>query len=202
LALATQTDVEQRIQVLFANPTEPVITALIEAAQSQYERQAGRPLESAAYAETYDPPPGAALFLRHPPVTAIGEVAEEGVVLVVADDYYFTTSGRLVRMSDGYPVLWTPRKRQTITVEYTGGYETTHFLWDSIEDDVAWMVAAAFQRGAAAASDSGSLEGVESEQIGTHILRYMSSLGDPTQWISMTEGQQANARGLRIWAVG
>lgn len=202
MALATQTDVEQRIQVLFDDPSEPVIATLIAAAQGQYERVAGRPLESAGYDETYDPPAGTALWLRHTPVTAITSVTEDGTLLTVTDDYYFNAFGRVQRVSAGLPSLWRTRLLQSIVVEYVAGYDDTHFLWDSMNDDVAWMVAAAFQRGAVAATDAGFLEGVESEQIGTHILRYMSSVGDSSQWIVMTDEQRARARALAKLVVG
>lgn len=200
--LATQTDVEQRIQVDFGNDTEPVIVTLLAAAQGQYERLAGRPLESDSYVETYDPPNGTALWLRHTPVTAITSVTEDGTVLTVADDYYFNPFGRVQRVSAGLPSLWRSRTLQSIIVDYEAGFDDTHFLWDSMNDDVAWMVAAAFQRGTVAATDAGFLEGVESEQIGTHILRYMSSVGDSSKWIAMTDEQRGRARALAKLVVG
>lgn len=197
--LASQEDIEQRIQVLFDDPAEPVVATLIAAAQGQYEREAGRPLEipETEYVETYDPPPGSALWLRHFPIVAIDEITDDGTLLVEGTDYYFSTFGRIERVSGGYLSRWNSRKRQTIVVTYSAGYDDTHFLWDSINDDVAWMVAAAFQRGVAAAGESGALEGIEAESIGTYSLRYMASVGDPAQWIIMTEQQRANARNLR-----
>lgn len=196
--LCTQTDVEQRFQIDFANDTEPVIVTLIAAAQGHIEREYGGPIEAGTYTdEIHTATYRSAIFLHHHPVTAITSITEDGTALV-ATDYVWDADGTVHRLdSAGRLIFWRTYKFGGVLVTYDAGYAEADIPED-IRDVCALMVGTAFQRGAAFASDSGVLEGVESEQIGTHILRYMTSLGDPTQLVVMTDEQRDVIREYRL----
>lgn len=165
MSIATQVDVEQRLQVDFANAAEPVVDTLLAAAQGHIEREVGYPLETATgLVERFDFDRGRiSLFLSRQPVTAITSIVEDGVALA-ATDYLLYSTGRVVRLSGGYRSSWLGSKPQAIVVTYTAGY--TIGVGGTIPKDLvdicANVASRAFERGVFALTVPSGLEGVRS----------------------------------------
>lgn len=121
MALCTQTDVEQKLQIDFDLDDEPVVAALIADAQALIETEVGRPLESDDYTEVFD---GGRVHVHvdHWPITEVAAVTEDGDPLTALTDFRWYPNGKIIRVAGGYQVAWRTQKTQAITVEYTGGY--------------------------------------------------------------------------------
>ena len=182
MALATQTDVEQRLQIDFTNPTDPTVASLIAAAQGHIEREVGRPVEAADYTETFDGPYGPYLWLSKPPVNTITSVTSDGAVLVVAVDYYLVSAtGKLGRVRDGFYRHWDSFQPQSVVVVYNGGYTTVPL---DLRDICANVAARAFQSGAAYAAlpatgvaiRSVSLDGSDSVEYSDNVAGGLATI--------------------------
>lgn len=181
MALCTQAQVEQRLQIDFTVDPDPVVAELIAAATGHIERIAERSLEAAVREEVFDPPSTPNLWLTHTPVAVTSTstpfaVEVDGTPL--ASDQYSVDpqTGRLTRVINGRPRSWSEYKVQSITVDYRGGYETVPY---DIQDICARMVARAFQAGAAYAAlptSSASVNSVDIEGAGS--VEYNEASGD------------------------
>lgn len=124
--LATQTDIEHRLQVEFDVDPDPTIADLIAAAQAHMEAYVGRALESAEYTEQYEGNQ-VAILLDHWPVTDVTAVSVDGSPLTVATEVVWYSWGRLYRIGTdglalGYPRTWDSVKPQPVEVTYVAGY--------------------------------------------------------------------------------
>jgi hypothetical protein len=188
MALCTQADVEHRLQIEFTADPDPVVVALIDAAQGHIERVYGGPVEVDDYTETHS---GLGpLFLRHHPLNSIASITEDGVALTVADDVIFTTSGIVYRLATtGYAGVWGSWKPYAIEITYNAGY-TAADIPEDIVDVCAWMVAAAIRRGLATSGESGNaIEGITAESLGDWSATYADGLVDPASMVFMTDEQ-------------
>lgn len=169
--LCTQADVEHRLQAVFLNQPEPIITALIAAAQGHIEREVGRPVEADDYIETYDAPVGPYLWLTNIPVNTITTVVSDGTPLTALDDYSLKAStGRVGRVANGYYRFWDTYKPQSVVVTYNGGYTTVPL---DLRDLCANVVARAFQAGAAYAALPASAGSIQSLSLeGSDAVEY------------------------------
>lgn len=153
--LCTRADVEVRLHEEIDAGDEAAVDLLIAAAQGHIEREAGRPLEEAAYTETFDGD-RRTLVLTHWPVTAIDSVTEEGVALDVGVDVAFYSDGRLRRLLGGFPTFWQTNRPQAIEVTYSGGYDPVPA---DLVDLCATMTARAWVAGVESAARRGEAEG-------------------------------------------
>lgn len=120
------------------------------------------------------------IFLPEMPVVAVSEVVENGVPLVVADDYLLLASGGLYRVRRPWYF-----GLQTLAVTYTHGY-------DPIPDDIMTVTARAasrlYQAGLRAAESAG-VPGVVSKTLGDFSVTFGGE--------SMVEGTMG-ASGARV----
>jgi hypothetical protein len=126
--LATQADVESRLQVVFDADPDPIVADLIASAQAHIEAYVGRALESAEHVETYEGNQ-VAILLEHWPVTDVTAVTVDGAPLTLPDEVSWYSWGRLYRvgtdgLTAGYPRTWDSVKPQPVEVTYTAGYLT------------------------------------------------------------------------------
>lgn len=182
--LCDQADVEHRLQIDFTVDPEPVVTALIAAAQGHIEREYGGPVEAADYVDELHHGRGA-ILLRHVPVNAVTSISEDGTALVVVDDIVWYQSGIVERVADGLAHPWGTDKLTGVAVTYNAGYAPGDIPAD-IVDVCAWMVVSAFRRGQAFAEQAG----VESESVGDYTVAYIESLADPADLVHMTDEQR------------
>lgn len=172
MALCTQLDVEQKLQWDITAEPDTTVAALIADAQALIEAETGRTLESDTRAETFDGG-RVALFLKHWPVTAIGQVDEDGTTLTADDDYKFYENGKLIRVSGGYRIAWKTLKSQAIDVTYTGGFLSPDHdsQLEHLGSLCAEVVARAFRMGAQNAAlpagASGSIQSVDLDGAGS-----------------------------------
>lgn len=179
MALATQADVEARLQITFTNNPEPVVTALLADAQAHIEGYVGRSLESASHTETHDPT--WPVRLHQWPVTTVTSVTVDGTALVVADDIVTYPRGRIYRTANGRPRSWGTSKLRSVDVVYTAGYlagthdrELAH-----LGSIVADMVARAFRLAVdwgATPEGAGAVQSVALE--GSDTVTYATGGGD------------------------
>lgn len=210
MALCTQDDVENKLQVTFDNDPDAVVASLIADAQAHIEAAVGRTLESDTRTETFD---GGhrVLFLRYFPVTGVDSVTEDSASLTVDDDFMFYENGMLIRVANGYPITWKTAKSQAIDVTYTGGYLTgTHDAeLEHLGSICSGVVARAFRKGADAASiPAGAAGQIQSISIaGSDSVTYATGGGETTfagglnQFVSLLEGEHRQLdryRGLLV----
>lgn len=213
MALCTQDDVENRLQITFDNDPDAVVASLIADAQSLIEAEVGRTLESAARTETLD---GGRVtyFLKWWPVTTMTSVTEDTTALTVDTEFMWYESGKLIRVgASGFQRLWTTRKQQSIDVAYTGGYLSGHsdehdMALEHLGSICAEMVARAFRKGADAASiPAGAAGQIQSVSLaGSDTVTYatggdaMSGRGAFAQFIFLEENEQVQlGRYKRTW---
>lgn len=176
MALCTQTQVEQRLQINFTDNSDVVCAELIAAAQGHIERVAGRPIEAGAITETFDGP-ASTLWLEVTPVNSITSVTVDGTALT-SNDYTYTDYGRLARTSNSRERAWSTSKQQSIVVVYNGGYQTVPY---DLQDICANVAARAFAGGAAYAARPAGMEGISSLSLsGSDSVSYSSVSTDPT----------------------
>lgn len=206
MALATQTDVEQRLQIDFTNPTEPVVVSLIAAAQGHIEREVGRPVEADDYTETFDGPYGPYLWLTKVPVNTITSVTSDGTVLTVIDDFFFVAqTGKVGRVKNGYYRFWDSLKPQSVVVVYNGGFTTVPL---DLRDLCANVVARAFQAGAVYAAlpasagsiSSISLDGSDSVEYSDGVAGGLATTGERP--VQLTPEEVAICRSYRLRRFG
>lgn len=208
MALCTQLDVENRLQITFANQPDAVITSLIEDAQAHVEAEVGRTVESAARTETFDGGERT-LFLRFFPVTTLTSVTEDGTVLTVDDDFMWYENGGLIRVAGDRQVAWKTLKRQAIDVVYTGGYLSPDHdaELEHLGSICAEMVARAFRKGADAASiPAGAAGQIQSVTLaGSDTVTYATGGGELalgfSQFISLLDDERqqlARYKGLAV----
>ena len=184
MTLCTQADVEKRLQWDVTAEPDAVVAGLITAAQALIETEVGRTVESAARTETYDPPARSTLYLAHWPVTAVATVTEDGTGLAADDDYIISQEGdALIRVSGGYDTYWRTTKRQSIVVEYTGGFLSPDHdrQLEHLGSLCTEVVARAFYRGAktAAAGANDALAVIQSVSLeGSDSVSYATDSGD------------------------
>lgn len=188
VVLASQTDVEQRLQIDFTNNADPVCASLIAAAQGHIEREVGRAVEAAARTETLDWPPSSYLWLKWTPVNSITSVVVDGTTLVAVTDYIFEpTSGRVARVSSGYLTGWSVYKPASVVVTYNGGYVTVPL---DLRDICATSAARAFQIGAAYAAmpAAGASGAVQSITLAGSDSVTFGTLHSSAEMVSLTAG--------------
>lgn len=191
MAICTQTDVENRLQVSLAG-SETIVTALIAAAEGHIIREVGAPVEQATHT-------GELHTARHPfdqirldnyPVTAVTAVRVDGVALSTDPaEFSFTSNGFVNRIENGRVHLWDSFKIDAISVDYTAGFSPVP---EDLVDICAWMVANTFRVGASI--KAGSLEGISREEIGTYAVQFFDTVGDPGAFVSMTDDQRTILR--------
>lgn len=183
MALCTQDDVENRLQVTFDNDPDPVVASLITDAQAHIEAEVGRELESDTRQEIFDGG-RVAFFLKFWPVTDVTAVTEDGTALTVSTDVAWYERGKLIRISNDRQILWKTTKKQDIVVDYVGGYLTgTHDAeLEHLGSICAEVVARAFRKGADAASiPAGAAGQVQSVSIeGSDSVTYATGGGAAT----------------------
>ena len=197
MPLCTQTDVEQRLQIDFTSPTDPVAASLIAAATGHINRIAGFTLEETVYTNVdFDPPRGSGLLLPERPLTAIASVTEDGTALIVDTDYVFYDWGAILRVSSGYPRTWATTKAKSIRITYTAG-------WASVPDDLVDVcsraAARAFQSGAAYAvtpAEAGAVTQIDLE--GSDSVSYADTANDVTAAVALTEDEKDVVRSYGI----
>lgn len=183
MALCTQADVEKRLQWDITAEPDSVVTMLIADATALMESEVGRSLESANRTETFDGDLWS-LFLTNWPVTSMTTVTEDGTVLTVTTDFLWYTTGKVIRVANGYQTWWKAYKPQSIVVAYVGGYLAgTHVSQlDHLGSICAEMVARAFKKGAANAAvlagASGQIASVHLE--GSDSVTYTDTAGSST----------------------
>lgn len=177
MALCVQADVEKRLQWDITAEPESVVTMLIADATALMESEVGRSLESANRTETFDGGPWS-IFLTNWPVSAMTTVTEDGTALTVTTDFLWYTTGKVIRVVNGYQVAWRAYKPKSIVVAYVGGYLAGSEL-DHLGSVCAEAVARAFKKGAdnaaIAAGASGQIESVHLE--GSDTVTYATASG-------------------------
>jgi len=158
-----------RRQRNFTSDTDPVVAALIAAAQGHIEREVGRSIEAAVRTETLDWPRGSYLWLRWTPVNSVTSIVVDGTALVAADYIFDAASGRLGRVSSGYPTTWAVYKPQSVVVTYNGGYTVVP---QDLRDLCATVADRAFQFGATYAALPAGSDGMSQESIGSYSVQY------------------------------
>jgi len=183
MALCTQTQVEQRLQINFTDNNDVVCAELIAAAQGHIERVAGRVIEAASITETFDGP-ASTLWLQVTPVNSITSVTVDGTLLT-ANDYTYTDYGRLARTTNSRERSWTTSKQQSIVVVYNGGYTTVPY---DLQDVCANMAARAFQAGASNAAIPAGAEGIKSIMLaGSDSITYKDTATELVNAVGLTE---------------
>ena len=176
MALCTQTQVEQRLQINFTDNSDVVVAELITAAQGHIERVAGRTIEAASHTETFDGP-ASTLWLQNTPVNSITSITVDGTALT-SNDYTYTDYGRLARTVNSRERNWSTSKQQSIVVVYNGGYMTVP---NDLQDVCANVAARAFVGGAAYAARPAGLEGISSISLaGSDSVSFAGVSSDPT----------------------
>ena len=189
MALCTQLQVEQRLQVDFTNNPEAVITELIAAATGHIERVIGRPVEADDYTEKFDAPETVNIWLTHVPVNSITSVTVDGTALSSSQYSHDPESGRLTRVVNGRPRPWNVHKVQSVSVVYNGGYQTVPY---DIQDVCARMVARAFQAGASFAAVPAGAEGVKQVSLaGSDSVTYATEAVNITAAPFVTDDELA-----------
>jgi len=182
MALCTQTQVEQRLQINFTDNSDVVCAELIAAAQGHIERVAGRPLEAASFTETFDGMSGT-LWLKNTPVNSITSVTVDGTALTSAD-WTYTDWGRLARTTNSRERSWSTSKQQSIVVVYNGAYTTIPY---DLQDICANMAARAFQAGASNAAVPAGSEGIKSIMIaGSDSITFRDTAADLVNSVGLT----------------
>ena len=149
MAYCTQTQLEQRLQIDFADDSDPVAAELIAAAQGHIDNITERALEAAARTEVFDAP-STDIWLLHTPVNSLTSCTVDGSALTTSTDLIVDSdTGRLSRVVNGHRRAWGTSKIQSVSVTYNGGYTTVPY---DVQDICARMAARAFQAGAAYAA--------------------------------------------------
>lgn len=209
--LATQQDVENRLQITFDDDPDPVIADLIASAQAHVETYVGRRLESAEYTERYEGiAPG--VLLDHWPVTEVDSVSVDGTPLVVADEVSWYSWGRLYRIgtdgiADGYPRTWGSLLPQPVEVVYTAGYLTgTHdFELKHLSSVCTEMIARAFRQAQEwVERPSGGVQSIALS--GSDSITYATGAGTVPaevvgQFLSLSPAEKSELDGYRSPAV-
>lgn len=200
MALATQTDVEQRLQIDFTSGADPVCATLIAAAQAHIEREVGYPLETAAsLVEKFDGDWSmSTLYLSRRPLTAVASIVEAGVTLA-ATDYMIYSDGRIMRLVGGYETAWRTSKPQAIVVTYTAGYAAG--LPKDLNDVCAWSAARAFQVGAAFAAMPVDAFIQSISLADSDSITYRDVASTLTGYVSLTDQDLAACKSYRLPAV-
>jgi hypothetical protein len=189
MALCTQAQVEQRLQVDFTNDPEAVITELIAAASGHIERVVGRAVEADDYTETFDAPATADVWLTNTPVNSVSSVTVDGTALTSSQYSFDPETGRLTRVAGGRPRSWGTHKLQSVVVAYNGGWGTVPY---DIQDVCARMVARAFQAGASFAAVPAGAEGVKQISLaGSDSVTWASATTDITAALPLTDDEVA-----------
>ena len=211
MTLATQTHVEQFLQIdVTSEPSAPV-TMLLENASGLVESFVGRSLEETTRTEDYDLPDGAVLVLRHSPVTALTTVTlnATGTVLVPDTDFVLKARyGQLIRTnSDRRPVRWNRSgtlQMNEVEVVYDAGYDFTIaplLERDALvaRDTATRIVARAFQAAAAYAALPTEAAGIKKlTLVGSDAVEYSDAAQDvATAAIQLTEPDKTALRGIR-----
>lgn len=215
MSIATQTDLEQRLQIDFTSGSDPVAASLLAAAQGHIEREVGYPLESASgLVEKFDGLTGSGnplttLIVPRRPLTAVASVVEAGITLTVTTDYLFYADGRIIRVASGYETWWRTYKRQDIVVTYTAGYTVGGggTIPKDLVDLCAQVASRSFERGAAFASMPAGTESVRSVALADsdsveYFDRAMGGLATATiRPVQLTPEEIAICRHYRMPAV-
>lgn len=163
MALSDQTDLEKFLQIVFGTNPEPVVTYLIEGADSLIRDYIGfDPEQADGLAEVHDPTYTPNLWVRRPPIRDVTSITADGVTV---DSSLYTfylmdeDKSGLIRYLNGNRWASEPRG---ITVTYDAGYLPAD-LPKTIRDASVRIVARAFQKGVAFAQDgSGATTGLRS----------------------------------------
>jgi hypothetical protein len=166
MALITQDDIEKTLHFQFDNDADPIAAWLVENSSAMVESYCNRLFEEVIDGTvTLDGRGDHTVWLPRTPVTAVASVTENGVVLETTQ-YAWYTNGRVVRVSYGYDHPWC-YKRQSVEIQYTGGYSTIPF---DVRAATAAIAAEAFKVGAAFAEQENP--GVNLERIGDYMVQY------------------------------
>jgi hypothetical protein len=176
MALCTQADIEELLQIQFGNPTDGAIEQYMDFSSAAIETYLGYPVETGARTETLDGWRilGSKLWLANIPVTAITTINETmggTTTLLVASDDFVLLPGQasVVRIWEGN----FDRERewghglQNIAVEYVSGYTTVP---EEIKIICARVAGRMFLEGAAFAQNDNV--GIVREAIGDYRVSY------------------------------
>lgn len=177
MALCTQTDIEELLQLQFGNPVDGAIQQYIAFSGAAIETYLGYPVEEGARTEVFDGWRilGSKLWLLNIPVSSITTVDERvgsdsPVTLVVDEDFVFIPGqDSLIRIWDGN----FEREREwghglrNITVAYQSGYSTVP---EEIKIICARVAGRMFLEGAAFAQNDNV--GIVREAIGDYRVSY------------------------------
>lgn len=196
--LATQTDVEQVLQVDFSDDTDPTIAAYLAAADAWCKDWTGRNLEQAAY-DVWPKPTRSLLPLPDWPIANL-VVTENGTELTAGVDYVEAHDGILQRITGGDGSRtrgWSTRVRD-IRVEADLGYPTVPA---HLTRACALVAAAMFDEGR---GGSGAAGPITSERIIDHAYTINLDKGD--RWESAKAILRQYRRGdsrpvYRAWSV-
>lgn len=208
MALTTQAEIEKRLQWDITAEPDAVVASLIAAATAHIESEVGRKVESASYNETYDADLNP-IMLENWPVTAVASVTENGTALA-STSFAFYEDGRLLRVSNGYPVSWRTGKVQSVAVSYTGGFLAGTHVSElaHIGSICTEIVARAFRAGAASAAEPAGVGvgGVTSVTLaGSDSVTYASSDGSTmelggglTRFVQILEDERRQLAQYRV----
>lgn len=157
MALSTQTQVEQLLQINFGSDTDEACAQYIAFADGLIVSYIGfNPEADAARTETHDPTWTDELWVERPPIRAVTSVTVDGTALSLSDTsgYLWYESGRLLRTGH----VWSSDP-QGIVVVYDAGYATVPADISFVSASIA---ARMMQAGASALPEGGSLAGVKS----------------------------------------
>ncbi len=176
MALCTQTDIEELLQIQFGNPVDGAVQAYIDFSGAAIETYLGYPVEEGARTEVVDGWRilGSKLWLLNVPVSSITTIVEvvggDPNTLVADDDFVFIPGQDvLVRIWEGN----FERNRewghglQNITVDYVSGYAT---IPEEIKVICARVAGRMFLEGAAFAQNDNV--GIVREAIGDYRVSY------------------------------
>jgi len=170
-AFCTESDLEAFLQVSIPDGNASALAAITQASAAiqNYCRQRIEQVAADVLTLTVEPY-RSALLLPEQPVTAVASVVEDGTTLVVGDDYRWTASGLLVRVTGPWRSGW-----QEVVVTYTHGYAV---IPDDLKGVCVRAAARAYQAGLRAAA-GGGIAGIASEQLPDYSVSFVPESAGP-----------------------
>ncbi len=176
MALCTQADVENFLQIGFGVMPEPVADYLIEGADGLIFDELGfDPQLQAGLTEIHDPTHTFDLWVRRPPIGAVNSVTIDGTALASSAYVAYLEDelrSGLIRRIDGQ--RWSGPLRG-ISVDYDAGYATVPF---PLRDASVKIVSRAFEKGVGVFAD-GHIPGVTSVSLaGSDSISWSAEASD------------------------
>lgn len=198
MALCTQDQVEQLLQINFGSDTDATVAQYVAFAGQIIKTYIGfDPELDDAITENHDPTYSSELWVEQPPIRDVTSVTIDGVALTESDTagYLFYESGLLFRTGG----IWSSDP-QGIAVVYKGGYATVP---PDISYVCALLAARMFQAGAAAAVGGDAGVGIKSLRLdGSDSVTYQDSVSDIGTMPVLTENEMMFLDPYRRGTVG